>query len=354
MLGYVAAEVFVASLQEICRTGIRKHIRTLVYDEHPELKTPSATKKRKRPRKPKRHRRINMVPMSMGMMILGHLGDSEDSEEDSHCIQLPSLRFPGQRGRFKLDSLELTSDEESASSLHSAGEESGGDTDKSDHSTPQEMEKAQFSGSNNKQKEKKKAEKEEEMVKDAKGSGNGEKEENMEVDVTSERDVQMELEEGGEPHMDSNITEGEKKNKSQYAEEYTQARLERMSRALEMNVLQNEACGQNLSETQATSLNCLSPPRKIRCSSNTSADTSETSGIGSIGDEVSEPNDKPSPSSSLEEEVDAPPSYSTSAVCSPESATVFRSHMMRKISMLPLPEALKSYVSYYRDGSVEQ
>lgn len=81
----LAAEPEQPSLQELCRTTVRRVIRTNIYKTHPEL-----GKVHKRPKKPKKKpskgtfgSNMNIVPlMGMGMMIL-HQFDRDDSITDS-------------------------------------------------------------------------------------------------------------------------------------------------------------------------------------------------------------------------------------------------------------------------------
>ncbi|KAL4236916.1 Protein-L-isoaspartate O-methyltransferase domain-containing protein 1 [Mactra antiquata] len=71
------------TLQELCRTTVRRVLRTNIYKTHPDI-----GKVRKRPKKPKKKSRgtfgsnMNIVPLSMGMMILHQL-DREDSLSES-------------------------------------------------------------------------------------------------------------------------------------------------------------------------------------------------------------------------------------------------------------------------------
>ncbi|XP_013413841.1 protein-L-isoaspartate O-methyltransferase domain-containing protein 1 [Lingula anatina] len=75
-------EVNPLSLQEACRCGIRRILRSNINILHPNL----STRKRRKPKCPKRprhHRHVNIVPMSMGMMILGRFDDDDENNESS-------------------------------------------------------------------------------------------------------------------------------------------------------------------------------------------------------------------------------------------------------------------------------
>lgn len=85
---FIVADPDQPTLQELCRCTVRRVIRTNMHKKHPEL-----SKVRKRPRKPKKtaakgHSNLNIVPLSMGMMILhqfdrdNSLTDSDDEERD--------------------------------------------------------------------------------------------------------------------------------------------------------------------------------------------------------------------------------------------------------------------------------
>lgn len=68
-------------LQELCRTNIRRILRTNIHKLHPGL---NKVRKRvkKKPRRSNRLSNLNIVPLSMGMMILRHF-DNEPDEDHS-------------------------------------------------------------------------------------------------------------------------------------------------------------------------------------------------------------------------------------------------------------------------------
>ncbi|KAK7100453.1 uncharacterized protein [Littorina saxatilis] len=121
-------------------------------------------------------------------------------------------------------------------------------------------------------------------------------------------------------------------------------------------------------------LHLLSIPRKLRCSSSNSADTSETSGFGSFGEEPDMPG--------LSEERDSPPNGAeegeeglaylankiaivkqngsledgegeeeggSSRTQLQHTGPTLGQMMKERIGLLPLPQALRSYLTYYRN-----
>lgn len=76
------------TLQEVCRTVVRRILRKNIQLEYPSL-SPGATARRRppRPRRPRRcehRRRINFIPMQAGLMIVGQFPpmDSDDENAD--------------------------------------------------------------------------------------------------------------------------------------------------------------------------------------------------------------------------------------------------------------------------------
>jgi len=74
------------TLQEVCRVVIRRILRKNVQMEYPSLSPGAAAKRRPpRPRRPRhceRRRRINFIPMQAGLMIVGQFPPM-DSDEDN-------------------------------------------------------------------------------------------------------------------------------------------------------------------------------------------------------------------------------------------------------------------------------
>lgn len=93
---------------------------------------------------------------------------------------------------------------------------------------------------------------------------------------------------------------------------------------------------------------CASPPRKVRCSSSTSADT-ETSGICTMSDHSDvDSRGKPSPDSNS----------SSNNVTTKDDSDIdtdgaakesFKLYMKQKVDVLPIPHAMKAYLMHYRE-----
>lgn len=67
-------------LQELCRTTIRRILRTNIHKLHPGLSKVRKCVKKKR-RRTNRLSNLNIVPLSMGMMILRHFDNEQDEDE---------------------------------------------------------------------------------------------------------------------------------------------------------------------------------------------------------------------------------------------------------------------------------
>lgn len=73
------AETPMPLLQELCRTNIRRILRTNIYKLHPGI---NKVRKRvkKKPKQNTRFKDLSIVPLSMGMMILRHFDNEQDDE----------------------------------------------------------------------------------------------------------------------------------------------------------------------------------------------------------------------------------------------------------------------------------
>ncbi|XP_045157375.2 protein-L-isoaspartate O-methyltransferase domain-containing protein 1-like [Mercenaria mercenaria] len=371
------------TLQELCRTSVRRVLRTNIHREHPEL-----TKVRKRPKKPKKKTpkglsNLNIVPLSMGMMIL-HQFDRDNSVTDSD-------EEPGRRDEEnETDDNVMDGVEDSNDGIE--GKFSTDEEEKEDEEVLENKKAADNNVSKNHERQ--------EVVEKGNGlKGNGiekvsEKQNDKDSDLESDygSDEEEKINEAIDSVAEVNAsTDGVKKRVAQttskideiIANVMASCSPERSKDPLQ-NLAPPDAHWSDTDEDDgdddkkynieefikygARGKN-LEPPRKSRYSSSTSVDTSTTSGIGSFVEEH------------LEEEMGQCDSEKTSpgwnqlepeAGCSenkPQKMDVEETEsedeknsdgedvlkitlsmcMKEAIDSLPLPSAMKSYLRYYRE-----
>lgn len=317
-------------LQEVCRVCIRRILREVIEKEHPNLR-----KIRSRQRAPKKkrikRRGLNLVPLNMGMVILrqfeagGRDGDndtrpsiedhdSDDSisdsndnipaeassedhidEEDEFATVLTKSKFQAEKKKI-MDLISEESDKESS-------EDEGMD----------EMEAGEVAGN----------------------SGDASMDNGLEQS-TNERQL---------PEADVNLANSEhliedsQDVNGMYPEQTFEDSDDSENMAFDVNEMLRRYAPPRYSS-----------PTKIRCASNTSADTSETSGIGT--DDHSDPDsNKPSPGTTPESSAEAMMAHdmdSTQIKDVKDSTDCMYTYMKDKVEQLPLPIALKAYLRYYR------
>lgn len=314
MYSYFAAEAAIPSLQDACRVCVRKILREAIHKEHPTLER---TRQRKPRRKRNRQKKINIVPMSMGMMILGQF-DGSDDEERRAVIHTEDVDAE--------DESDGMSDREEEEEEESEGPESSMEakSGKSASSTAARSVTSKSMPMLTVHQKKPVKEVEREEFCDCKG----------EETVSSAR--------------------SSRKNGHQVEKE----RLGRRSRAVPSDSGKDTSSDDSDDDFDMHIVEMLrssamgmreSPPRKVRCSSSTSADTSETSGVCTVSDHSDESVGKPSP------EVGSPPMLLGSSnpskppLFSQDNQHSVKSYMKEKISFLPIPAALKAYLMYYRN-----
>lgn len=369
-------------MQDVCRYNIRSYLRKNILIQIPQLQ--NVQRNRRQP-KPKRHprsgrsRRINIVPMSVGMMILGNFDESDEGEMYEDIDDISDLDSLNNRGTListnSEDDNDLNNKEDGNTSKENedcvsdeADEKDGMDYNSSASRTRgiPVVKNARINLSNRKIETDELAEEEAEKV-DAdtnhphsvpannstenKRASPSSMNETSQTDNTSKRMRCMKLQDSKEEEHTGNGFFVKMKRRTQDRQHDPSS---------EDSDLENMELDP-LSHSPATptavlqALNLLTLPRKIRCSSSTSADTSETSGIGSYTEEpveMAHSCEKDSPGIFMEEETgsvsqptDSCPSETASGYNGPTLAAL----MKERINLLPLPLALRSYLAYHRN-----
>lgn len=384
-------------LQNLCRTSIRRILRSNIYKLHPKLRSV-----RKKPKKQKRFpsssaggRRINIVPTNVGMIMLSNF-ESDGSGEEDESQSLKRNKFSQMDSSLDKSDMEDDNEEERKNYSDNVVSENLFDYDDDEYSD------------------------------DAKNEGNCDKKDNKDssqeneiyIDRKEEND-ESENEELSNPGIGFSLRYPHPGFEQMYAilrgqrfsdhsdelknEEATSKVLDRDQREILENEKEdlsskkmktdykdkNSDLGNESSDEQFAlfELNhqCKKP---ARCLSNNSGDTSETSGIGSfseasafgsfLDDQTSEAmiSQKSSPEESSpersccgqiieEDEIDDNFSDSndknkiikkddkqvtTDADVEDDSEPRenIKIYMQEMIYELPLPEAMKAYVNYYR------
>ncbi|KAK7495927.1 hypothetical protein BaRGS_00012917 [Batillaria attramentaria] len=364
----------VLSLQDACRYSIRSILRQNIYKEHPQLRFPQRKRQRSRPKKQRRARgrRVNIVPMNVGMMIMGNFDESDEGEnydeidEDVNDLDRDSVDACPHESK--------TSDDEDTCHSTEEGNESkteeGNSCDAKETSNDQKLVKSQTDGENNHNSKSKVNSADADTDPDglepeprpstSSSSGSG-CAENKRASPSSVCESSM-TDNSSKRMRCADVDDGEEEESSSPGNGFPIRLIRRSQR--DMSLEDSDFDGMELDHNGAIlqapatptsvlqALNLLTIPRKIRCSSSTSADTSETSGFGSLGEEPLDlPGlgcDKDSPGSSVEEENGGGASRSGCDATPEADGPTFGLVMKEKIGLLPLPLALRSYLSYYR------
>lgn len=390
-------EVHIPGLQDLCRVDIRKIIRENIYNDHPDLKT---IKKRK-PKKPKkrycrrRPKKMDVLPMSMGMMILNGFDESDESEvekdgevsdnsdemeedsavdgvSDEDCGSEDKASAKGTSPKVKKNGRRAKTDSEEehteprrrrmdarhdrslilASRLlevmnqaqELARSTSSNNQGSSSASALEEMREEEPSTSEHRDSD--------HLCEDEDEIFNSEQD--MESDIPDKIESQSPPENGNQ--INNQETNDTKQNFSLPNDEDDDENR--------ISVISSDSELENDDVLASINSNLAARERKQRCISLTSVDTTATSGIGSLSEasaleenmesEMTESlSEKLSPSSSSQESGRAGPAVDSesepeSSVI-PQSEDLLKKYMIQKIDTLPLPEALKLYLMYYRN-----
>ncbi|XP_061175493.1 protein-L-isoaspartate O-methyltransferase domain-containing protein 1-like [Saccostrea echinata] len=392
-------EVHIPGLQDLCRVDIRRIIRENIYNDHPDLKT---IKKRK-PKKPKkryyrrRPKKMDVLPMSMGMMILNGFDESDESElekddngevsdnsdemeedsaidgvSDEDCGSVDQASAKGKSLKVKKNGRRAKTDSEEE---HTEPRRRRMDTrhDFSDRSLilasrllevmNQAQELARSSSSNNQGSSSASAL--EEMREEEPS-----KSEQRDSDLYEDEDEIFNSEQDMESDMqDKTGSQIPPENENQRNVQETNDTKQNFPMPNEdddnrISVISSDSELENDDVLASINSNLAARERKQRCISLTSVDTTATSGIGSLSEasaleenmesEMTESlSEKLSPSSSSQESgrvgpvVDSESEPESSVL--PQSEDLLKKYMIEKIDTLPLPEALKLYLMYYRN-----
>ena len=431
------------SLQDVCRHNIRRIIRNNICLEYPNIKR---CLRKQRPPRPKttgerKARLVNLVPMQMGMMILDNFDnsnddidddeDDDDDDDDEEDDDGDRLSNDGS-GPLKEDSDDEDNGVHDNDDVGSTQSEEEGEVKReaAGNSSTARVHPKDKLGQNVKRKPRQDYIKEEPEIEDAaeaisdesgavdnwadsdpnpstpsssstninadnKRSSPSSLCQEAEGDNASKRMrcVDTRDEEEGEKEDDNPRAEdGNGLNSSpiQIEQRSQRPRRELSSEDSDMENMELEPAGAVGAIFQApatptsvlNALHLLSIPRKFRCSSSTSADTSETSGFGSFGEEPLDlpgmGGDRDSPPSSVEGEegvggmvvgleeglaslahkivIAKTSSKGESSGESSGGASTERYEgptlaqlMKERMKALPLPQALRSYLAYYRN-----
>lgn len=353
----------VLSLQDACRCNIRSILRQNIYTEYPQLRFPQRKRRRSKSKKQRRGRgrRVNIVPMHVGMMIMGNFDESDEGENYDEIDD----DVDDDLGRDSPDEspqhCKTSDDEDEVTDGNSCKVKAAGDNDlitakeRTDTGKTDQNSKSEVASGRQDTPEFEP----EPSTSSSTGSGCAE---NKRASPSSL--CESALNDNGSKRMRcADTDQEEEEEKSSSPGNGFPVRLRRRTpRDISLDEPDLEMDGDQGAMLQAPAtptsvlqaLNLLTIPRKIRCSSSTSADTSETSGFGSLGEEPLDlPGlgyDKDSPGSSMEEDCGTNSSQAGDG-CDAAPGTeglTFGQVMKEKIGQLPLPLALRSYLSYYR------
>ncbi|KAL3869480.1 hypothetical protein ACJMK2_042157 [Sinanodonta woodiana] len=359
-------------LQEMCRVCIRRILRTNIYKEHPSLF--EGIKRVKKPKKQVQKPRINIAPMNMGVMMLRQFEDMEESDIEDDWQNSTDLQDQDRQGGKK----DLEDDDDIAEeALHKNGknenykikvgaeddDEQGTDTESDYESGDEEMQDLDVQ-MQSKQKPHI-GDRENEIVKTEK---------NETKDATITRSMVNISPLKCDSELDAMF---EKEARSQY-ERNDHSDLEAHNSGTVMDILPDRMSPPNILDDdeeedidaddqlmtfaeifqQARAYYRAQTMSKARCVSSTSADTSETSGIGSYSEDNLEiGSGKASPSGSSADNIAVQPvdcnetspqkEGQEQKEAPPKEAVGM--YMKQKVDLMPLPSALKSYLLYYRN-----
>lgn len=392
------------SLKEICRSTVRRVLRNNIHRKHPHLCTI-----RKRPKRPKKKvphgdfSKYNILPFGQGMMILHNMDHHDhiqsDTDSDGNRVAEDEEGARGS-GDFetdnsslkkqedctsendddnveKIDEIELDKAENVEAKCSSDGEDEASSSEKA-LLIEQHGNKTESEHGLNEFVEK------ESIFEDLEKLDKSNKSGNVESDYETDED-------GGYENMASSSANEATFAYSKVSENERKAnrsvdRLETMMSSISdrpLTLTEEMTAPESLwsdTDEEDDDINCnfaellsyeprkkaLSSKRKIRYSSNTSVDTSSTSGIGSYNEEQFEKLgqsdcDKTSPESNYfganenlgKKRTASHHDDDSDNVSDEELSKVTLSQCLTEnIHSLPLPATLKSYLMYYRDVSI--
>ncbi|KAJ8306604.1 hypothetical protein KUTeg_017149 [Tegillarca granosa] len=337
-------------LQDFCRISIRRILRSNIHKEHPSLKAIRKRKPKKQKPKVDLKRRLNIVPMSMGMMILGQFDDSGESDGGD-----PELEGSPRSRRSSHDrNIQQREDE-------------GIITDDIDEEDSDDEESARLGEVNS-------------LLRSHRRSDPLSRLE--EHQNSREESVESSIQKKSDHHTPENSDDNFPKIDDNMEVKNTNNDKKKMEEVSSDDMSENEDMDTDLADIIFGG-KTVSPPRKLRYSSSTSVDTSDTSGIGSLseasvigslpddhmieqditkcisdktssagssseegmnGDQPMEEEEQDEKDRKTEEE-EVEEEEEEEDTKPKESVKIY---MKEKITMLPLPEALKSYLAYYR------
>lgn len=363
------------TLQELCRTSVRRVIRSNIHKEHPEL-----TKVRKRPKKPKKKApkglsNLNIVPLSMGMMIL-HQFDRDNSLTDSDEEQDRRIEEVENDEGDQNDN-EMNDDDSKDEDRYSTAEDEelceDGDKVSQGFVKSDVIEKTNGKNGNS--------------IESATDKPNDKNDSESDYGSDEERKINEVIDSVAEVNASADVNE-------RRAQQATSLIDEMIANVLASSPDGNKDQLQNLKPPDAhwsdtdddaddnkkynieefikygAQGKTLEPPRKSRYSSSTSVDTSTTSGIGSFVEEHLEEemgqcdSEKTSPgwshlepepgcSDSKPQQMDVEESESDDDKVSDGEEDIPKLTlsvcMKEAIDSLPLPSSMKSYLKYYRE-----
>lgn len=375
-------EASIPILQGICRDGIRKIIRNNIYKEHPSLNAVRKRPAKKQKARRQRRKRINMVPMSMGMMILGQFDGSDESDEDNIIDhQGLSCRDEGEEEEISGSDKEQEEEEEDRQRRRRNGRKSARQRMEEDieedveedeveedeeededfetsirhrataHQTLQELAtrlhevRTRLSAQRNRDHMASLQHEEEEEVEE-------EENQNTKSEGKDDKGVEEGMTSNG---VDEGLVEDISEDKGE-VQSKSGGSLEDLEDKEDMELDFTE-----MFPPPPLPSSSGSPPHKQRYSSSTSVDTSETSGIGSLSETSAMGSlgedlflmQAMSPSCSQANPVEGSPTdlfLGTECIdidAAPKEC--IKTYMKEKIDLLPLPEALKAFLMYYRE-----
>ncbi|XP_041356622.1 protein-L-isoaspartate O-methyltransferase domain-containing protein 1-like [Gigantopelta aegis] len=336
-------------LQDICRISIRKILRENVLQAHPHLQ--GIRKKKKKPTKKKSHRRqrMNIVPMSMGMMILGQFDSDDDGHFRLHSSHSDTMRLESDEPDEVEDMAEDDVDENKTDDTM---EEDFTETGTSDNGASADV----FEDASDV------------VVTESKLSENGQQESNNNNNCsrngskTRDKIRFVTVPEEFPPVQTNGIEEQPRREKLR-EKQNNNSSCDDSGDDMDFDVVEMLKRHSRHKESQSK--------LRVRSSSNTSGDTSETSGIGSFSEtsamgSVSETSVlgslgdehegnvlhhlKASPGSSLEDSPlgkDVEEGMDVNVKDEPKDSVGL--HMRLCIDELPIPIALKTFLKYYRN-----
>lgn len=399
-------------LQNMCRITVRRILRSNIYKQHPKLRSvrKRAMKKPKKTAPPANRRRINIVPTNVGMIMLSNYdestGSGEDDEEGSNTRAIRSPHLDSdfddsemEDGEVTIPSRDLKTDNDSEGVIPE-------DFFDYDEDSDDGLKNEKQNGANC----------------DKNIDGNNETRENDEENIEDDDDETIPIPSSANPRLglrlsqlssrieqmrallraqrcmdllngaDASADEDENEEDKEMENDETISKKIKTEDKTESSAENSEEDHEEEGMDIADVIDFHNRVKKTsRCMSNNSADTSETSGIGSFSDasafgsfiddhlpemgngrslsQKSSP-DESSPERSCcdqiveEDETDIKQpennndedegivndkdTVDTETDDDSEPRENIKTYMQDKIYVLPLPEAMKAYINYYR------